>query len=402
MAIGVGMATLALALGIWWIIKPPLPDRMNFLLEDIEYRQLTNWSNDDHDLALQAFLRSCSHLEILPEENRVGPGWFGATVADWRRPCELGSSVDHENPLAARQFFEEVFVPTAVTNGGQAEGLFTGYYEPYFEGSREQIGRYNVPIYGQPADMVTADLGLFRPEWEGVHLVGRLKNGKFRPFDSREKIHNKGLNGRADVVLWLRSAVDAFFLQIQGSGRIRLSDGGETRVGYVANNGHPYTAIGKELVARGALLKEEVSMQSIRNWLEANPNDAQKLMSVNARYIFFRELVGDGPVGAAQVVLSPGRSLAVDNTVMPLHLPIWLETSWPLGTERSSGVALHRLMIAQDTGAAIRGPVRGDVFWGGGREAEELAGRMNEVGQYFLLLPKALHEKMAVAREKAQ
>ena len=143
-------------------------------------------------------------------------------------------------------------------------------------------------------------------------------------------------------------------------------------------------------------------MQSIRNWLEENPGDAQKLMSVNTRYIFFRELMGDGPFGAAQVLLSPGRSLAVDTTLIPLHLPVWLETSWPSGPDRPDGTPLHRLMLTQDTGGAIRGPVRGDVFWGGGLEAEKLAGRMSELGQYFLLVPKALHKRMSVDNEKAQ
>ena len=401
-AIGVWLAALAVSLAVWWITKPPSPDRTELLLEDVEYRHLADWSNDDHHLALQAFLRSCARLETLPEEKQVGPDRFGAIVADWRRPCELGRGVAHEDPVAARQYFEEEFIPTAITAGGKAEGLFTGYYEPYYEGSRERIGRYNVPLYGQPEDLVTADLGAFRPEWEGVRLVGRVKDRKFRPFDTRETIQSSGLEGRAKVVLWLRSVVDAFFLQIQGSGRIRLSDGGETRVGYVANNGHPYTAIGGELVARGALLINEVSMQSIRSWLEANPSEAQKLMSVNTRYIFFRELKGEGPFGAAQVVLSPGRSLAVDTTLIPLHLPVWLQTSWPPGSKRSDEATLHRLMLTQDTGGAIRGPVRGDVFWGGGREAEELAGRMSELGRYFLLLPKALHRKMAVADGKAQ
>lgn len=399
---GVLVAAVGVSFFVWWIIKSPLPDRTELVLEDVEYQQLADWLNDDHHLALQAFLRSCARLEALPAEKQVGPDQFGATVADWRRPCELGSVVVPEDPTAARQFFEAEFVPTAITDGGRTEGLFTGYYEPYYEGSRERIGRYNVPLYGQPEDLVTADLGAFRPEWEGVQLVGRLENRKFRPFDTRETIENNGLGGRAEVVLWLRSAVDAFFLQIQGSGRIQLSDGGETRVGYASNNGHPYTAIGKELVARGALLPEEVSMQSIRNWLEENPNDAQKLMSVNARYIFFRELMGDGPFGAAQVLLTPGRSLAVDTTLIPLHLPVWLETSWPPGSDRPGGAALRRLMLTQDTGGAIRGSVRGDVFWGGGREAEELAGRMSELGRYFLLMPKALHRRMAVVKEKAQ
>jgi len=401
-AIGAWLAALAVLLAVWWIIKSPSPDRTGLLLEDVEYRQLADWLNDDHYLALQAFLRSCARLEALPEEKQVGPDRFGATVADWRRPCELGSGVAREDSTAARQFFEKEFVPTAITDGGKAEGLFTGYYEPYYEGSRERIGRYNVPLYGQPEDLVIADLGAFRPEWEGVRLVGRLEDGKFRPFDTRGTIEKTGLGGRAEVVLWLRSAVDAFFLQIQGSGRIQLSDGGETRVGYVASNGHPYTAIGRELVARGALLPEGVSMQSIRNWLEENPGDAQKLMSVNTRYIFFRELMGDGPFGAAQVLLSPGRSLAVDTTLIPLHLPVWLETSWPSGPDRPDGTPLHRLMLTQDTGGAIRGPVRGDVFWGGGLEAEKLAGRMSELGQYFLLVPKALHKRMSVDNEKAQ
>ena len=401
-AVSVWLAALGIALAIWWVTKPPPPDRTELLMEAVEHRQLADWTDDDHHLALQAFLRSCARLEALPLESQVGPDRFDATASDWRRPCERGQGLTQANPAAARQFFEDEFVPTAISDGGKAEGLFTGYYEPHYEGSRERIGRYNVPVYGRPEDLVTADLGAFQAKWEGVHLVGRLEEGKLLPFDTREAIESDGLEDRAEVILWLRSAVDAFFLQIQGSGRIRLSDGSKTRVGYVASNGHPYTAIGKELVARGALAEDGVSMQSIRRWLEANSAKARDLMSVNARYIFFRELIGDGPFGAAQVVLSPGRSLAIDTTLIPLHLPVWLETTWPPGSDRPEGATLRRLMITQDTGSAIRGPVRGDVFWGGGREAEELAGRMSEAGQYFLLLPKALHERLAAAREKTQ
>ena len=399
----VGMLLMALGaiLVLWWINRsPPLHERQ-LALKAVGFDQFSGWSNDEQHLALQAFLRSCTRLKALEPTRAVGPVEFGTAAQDWVKPCAAAERIGSDDSAEARRFFEAEFEPVLVMRDGEVEGLFTGYYEPRFEGSRQRIGRFIVPLYGRPVDLVTANLGEFRPEWSGIQLVGRLDDGKLDPFDTRAEIEGEEFASRAQPIMWLRSAVDAFFLHIQGAGRIRLNDGTETRVGYAANNGHPYTAIGSELLIRGDLPEDGVSMQSIRRWLEANPLEAKVVMSTNARYIFFREIEGDGPLGAAQVVLTPGRSLAVDTTLFPLHLPVWLETSLPAVTEDAEGLALNRLMVTQDTGGAIRGPVRGDVFWGSDSHAEEIAGRMKSVGRYYFLLPTGVRDRVLAGAAKA-
>jgi membrane-bound lytic murein transglycosylase A len=207
-----------------------------------------------------------------------------------------------------------------------------------------------------------------------------------RPYENRAAIESGALRGRGLEMLWVDDPVDAFFLQIQGSGRVMLEDGTSLRIGYAGQNGHPYVAIGRELIARGALTREAVSMPAIRDWLRANPQEADAVMNRNPSFVFFRELDGDGPVGAQGVALTPGRSLAVDRSFVPYGVPVWLDAEDPVDGE----VRVQRLLVAQDTGGAIRGPVRGDVFWGHGPEAEHRAGLMKSRGRYFLLLPKTV------------
>ena len=395
--VGVSVAALLAALAAWWLSRPPPDGEPPAIGEaSVEFRPvgfdaLRGWEEDDPGPALAAFIRSCGRLDGRAPQSAVGAGM---AASDWRGVCRRARRVDRGDPAAVRRYFETGFEPVAIIGAGGAEGLFTGYYEPVFEGSRERTDGFDVPIYGRPEDLVTANLGDFRPEWRGIQLAGRLVDGRLRPFEPRAAIERGGLEGRAEPILWLRDEVDAFFLHIQGSGRISLDDGARIRVGYAASNGRPYTAIGRVLAERGALPADGVSMRSIRRWLEANPRMARDVMSANARYVFFREVVGDGPVGAGRVVLTPGRSLAVDVTLLPLHAPVWLETSMPSTAGDPDGAPLRRLLVAQDTGAAIRGAVRGDVFWGSGPAAEEIAGNMSEKGRYHLLLPKGARERL--------
>ena len=398
--IGVSVAALLVALAAWWLLKPPPDgepssvDEASVAFRPVGFDALRGWEEDDPGPALAAFVRSCGRLGGRAPRSPVRVDAAGIAASDWRGVCRRALRVDRGDPAVVRRYFETWFEPFAVTGAGGAEGLFTGYYEPLLEGSRERTGDFDVPVYGRPADLVTVNLGDFRPEWRGIRLAGRLIEGKVGPFETRAAIELGGLEDRADPILWLRDEVDAFFLHIQGSGRISLDDGTRTRVGYAASNGRPYTAIGRVLVERGALPADGVSMQSIRRWLETNPRMAKDVMSANARYVFFREIAGDGPVGAGRVVLTPGRSLAVDTALLPLHAPVWLETSMPSTTGGPGGAPLRRLLVAQDTGAAIRGAVRGDVFWGSGPAAEEIAGNMSERGRYYLLLPKGVRERL--------
>jgi membrane-bound lytic murein transglycosylase A len=346
---------------------------------------LPGWADDRHDLALAALRRSCVRIASLGDDALLDPTLnqpvFGR-ARDWRGPCgEASAAAD------SRAFFERWFTPHAAANRTDRNGLFTGYYEPELRVSRRRDGRFAVPIYARPPDLVMVELGLFRADWRGQRTAGRVANGSLVPYASREQIVAGALAGRAPVIAWAEDPIDVFFMEIQGSGRLAFIDGGAIHVAYEAQNGHPYVAIGREFITRGILPREQVSMQSIRAWLAANPGpQAAEMMNRNPSYVFFRTLDGDGPVGAEGVALSPGRSLAVDRKFLPMSVPIWLDVDDPLdGSQR-----IRRLMVAQDTGGAIRGPVRGDVFWGAGAEAAERAGRMRSTGLYWLLLPKGV------------
>ncbi|AWU94877.1 murein transglycosylase A [Azospirillum ramasamyi] len=361
--------------------KPP--DALT--LAPLTFAELPGWRTDPVAQAVPALARSCARFRTLPPDRPVGPNGVAGTIGDWQRPCAQLADLPAGDD-AARAFFEENFTPYAVGNNGVREGLFTGYYEPELEGSRRRHPAYPVPLYRRPADLVMVDLGDFSDRWRGERTAGRVVDGRLKPYEDRAAITAGSLRDKGLELVWVKDPIGAFFLQIQGSGRIRLAEGGEMRVGYAAQNGHKYVAIGKELIDRGELKREEVSLQTIRAWLFANPDQAAAVMNVNPSYVFFQPLSGDGPNGAQGVALTPGRSLAVDSKFMPYGAPVWLDAEDPM----DAGQRLQRLMIAQDTGGAIRGPVRGDVFWGHGEEAEQKAGVMKSRGSYALLLPKTV------------
>jgi membrane-bound lytic murein transglycosylase A len=269
--------------------------------------------------------------------------------------------------------------------------LFTGYYEPLLHGSRTFGYPYTEPLYRPPDDLLRIDLGRFNPELAGYAIYGRIVGGEFVPYYSRRDIDAGALAGRGLELLWVDEPIDKFFLQIQGSGQVRLDDGSLIRVGYAGQNGHPYRAIGRDLIEMGVLTREQVTMPAIRAGLELHPNDALEIMERNRSYIFFEEhpelAPEEGPLGAQGVPLTAGRSLAVDPRFVPFGVPVWLDTTAPF--PEGAG-PLRRLMVAQDTGSAIKGVVRGDVFWGAGERAEAIAGHMKSRGRYAVLLPKAL------------
>lgn len=355
------------------------------MLTPITYDQLTDWHLDDQSGALAALRQTCTRFERFKEDRTVGSNSLAGTIADWRPICAAAANAGDTGELA-RRFFERWFDPFLAADNDNAEGLFTGYYEAELHGSRNREGAYQTPIYAPPKDMVTANLGEFREEWKGKTLVGRLDNGRLLPFPARSEIESGALGGQDLEILWVDNPIDAFFLHIQGSGRVSMNDGQTVRLGYAGQNGHPYVAIGRELIERKAIPREKMSMQAIRAWLEENPDAAPDLMASNPSFVFFRELKKPGPIGAQGVPLTPGRSLAVDLKFIPLGVPVWLDTTDPLTPE----TPLRRLVVAQDTGGAIKGPVRGDLFWGFGDEAATKAGPMKQKGGYYLLLPKAV------------
>jgi membrane-bound lytic murein transglycosylase A len=348
-------------------VSPRLPPAGSLTMElsPVTYRDLPGWSGDNHAAAVNAFLRSCAVLSrraaaepagVLPQFGRVG---------DWQQICAAAFLITPDD-RAARRFIEQSFVPYIVRSGIAEEGLFTGYYEPVLRGSWQPTALHRYPIYRQPPELNGAGRGVTLP--------------------SRVQIDAGALAGRGLELLWLDDPVDAFFLHIQGSGKVAMADGSRVRIGYAGKNGHAYFPIGRELIRRGEVPQDQMSMQAIRQWLAANPRQAPGLMALNGSYVFFRLIDGDGPIGAQGVALVPGRSIAVDPAFVPYGVPVWLDTTDPL---TGGGAPLRRLVVAQDTGGAIKGPIRGDLFWGSDALAAEGAGLMKQPGRWFLLLPRS-------------
>ena len=357
----------------------------NLELIQQNFSNLPNWQNDDLTNFARAYNKSCERVLKKNSQSNFGASDKFGKYQEWQITCRKFGSVNQNDAVQVREFFETNFVPYSASAGGDTQGLFTGYYEASLNGSRQQGGVYQTPLRARPDDLVMVQLGEFRDELKGQRIAGRIINGKLKPYETHAQIINGQLPAAQDKPLvWVDSAVDAFFLQIQGSGIVAMEDGSVMRVGYAGQNGHPYYAVGRELIKRGALTKDNVSMQSIRDWLEANPEQAEELMTTNKSYVFFRELTGDGPLGGEGVALTPERSLAIDRSIVPYGMPIWLSAQNPAGGQ------LNKLMVTQDTGGAIRGAVRGDYFWGFGTQAAQMAGGMKSKGRYWFLLPKAL------------
>ncbi|MCX8145049.1 MAG: MltA domain-containing protein [Azovibrio sp.] len=346
-------------------------------LEAATWADLPDWQKDTLVASWPAWQESCRGLASR------------ANAAAWVRVCSLAREVDGQDEAAVRRFYEAHFIPHAVVEAdGRREGMITGYYEPLIRGSRQRDARYATPVLGVPADMLSIELGDVYPDLKHRRLRGRLEGNKVLPYWSRAEIEaRRGQHWPGKVLLWVEDPIEFFFLQIQGSGRVQLPDGSRVRIGYADQNGHPYQSIGRLLVERGALKLEEASMQGIQAWARAHPGQVQALLNSNPSYVFFRELPNaeGGPIGALGVPLTPERSLAVDPRYIPLGAPVWLATTRP-----NSSQPLHRLMLAQDTGGAIKGGVRADFFWGFGKEAGELAGRMKQKGRLWVLLPAEL------------
>lgn len=385
------------------------------------YADLAGWRVDDPQTSFSAYLKSCARLA----DDAAAPATadkflgapFGGTASDWLAPCRAAAALEAQRFAdfsarreAIRGFFETHFRPveilerrTPLPNGParrappriENEGLFTGYFEPVYAAAREPSARFSAPVYARPADLIDVDLGAFRAEWTGERLAGRIEEQRLVPYPDRRAIADGALAGRATPIAWM-DPNDLFFLQVQGSGRLQFGDGGALRVGYAGQNGRAYTAIGRVMVERGVMAVENVTMESIRAWLaSAPPAEARELREQNASYVFFeaRAALDDeaGPLGAQEVSLTPGRSLAVDRRYHVLGAPVWVDID---PVEALGPARIRRLMIAQDTGGAIRGPLRGDVFWGTGDNAGAVAGAMRARGRLYVLLPQSLAARL--------
>lgn len=348
---------------------PPVSGPAGLALQPAEFSDLPGWQNDRQAEALPAILKSCAKIGARALNQPVGAAGVGGLTADWRKPCQAALGIPAGNHAATRYFLETWFRPYLATASGEPEGLFTGYYEAELRGSRQPSKRFGTPIHMAPPDLKT------------------VKAGAGGRYLTRSQIAGGALKGRNLELMWVDDPVDAFMLHVQGSGRAVMEDGRVIRLGYAADNGHKYVSIGRELVRRGVMPMSELSADSLRAWIHANPLQGANLMAQNPRYIFFRELAGqEGPIGAQGVALTEGRSLAVDRAFVPLGVPLWVDTLDPLNPNRP----LRRLMVAQDVGSAIKGPVRGDIFFGFGDEPARRAGNMKARGRYHLLLPKTI------------
>jgi membrane-bound lytic murein transglycosylase A len=360
-------------------------------LRSVDFSDLSGWRDDDHGAALAAFQLSCG--AILDRGGAFGrdPA-YGGESSDWLEVCRRALMAQS----SAQSFFESEFVPVRVSDPERPGGMFTGYFEPEFRGSRTRGGPYQVPIYRRPSDLETFDAAARQAT--GL-TYGRRVGGAPAPYHSRKDIETGALAGRNLELVWLTDWADAFFLQIQGSGRIRLEDDSLMRVGFAAKTGLPYTAVGGILANRGDIPREQVSMQSIRAWMAQHPDAARELMWQNESYVFFREIPANdpslGPPGAQQVPLMPMRSLAVDRAYWAFGTPVWLEADVPSGPGGAMQ-PFRRLLVAQDTGSAIKGRVRGDVFWGTGEAAASVAGLMQSPGTMVALLPRAVAARLGV------
>lgn len=361
------------------------------------FAALPGWAAADVRPAFGAFVASCKRLVARDDGDAFGGVAAYGAVREWRPACSAAVHGGSQSEAASRQFFETWFAPAQAANRREAVGLFTGYYEPELLGSRKSKGRFRTPLYTRPNDLVSVDLGVFRPTLKGERIAGRVDGVKLVPYATRADIVAQGLKGRSKIVVYVDDPVGAFFLQIQGSGRVRFKDGKVVRVAYDGQNGHKYTAVGRILVDRGEIAREQLSMQSIRAWLGANPTKARELMNENASFVFFKELpIADarlGADGAQGVALTPEASLAVDLRFHGLGAPMWIDANAP-SEDGKTAAPFQRLVVAQDTGGAIRGPVRGDVYWGAGAKAEAVAGHMAHKGKLYVLLPKPVAARL--------
>ncbi|KTD36153.1 Membrane-bound lytic murein transglycosylase [Legionella nautarum] len=363
-------------------------------LKQRSFAQLPGWKTTKVRKSLQTFQISCKAFLNQDPEQRVGSQHIALKAKDWQPACRAALAINPITETAARKFFQKWFTPVEFNDNQPVRGLFTGYYMAELHGSRTKSKEYNVPIYGMPTNLVSINLGLFDPSLKNRRMVGRVEGNQILPYYTRAEINNGAINQKAPVLLWVNSDIDRLFLEIQGSGTVVLDDGSRVHLGYAAENGAPYTSVARILIDQGVMTRDNASMQHIKRYLEANPDQMHKVLNKNKSFVFFHYLKDDSALGSQGVALTPGYSLAIDKKWIPMGAPLWLNTTRPAEINPDQDKAFQRLMIAQDTGGAIKGLVRGDVFWGGGEKATFIAGHMKNPGHYWLLLPNHTVERL--------
>jgi membrane-bound lytic murein transglycosylase A len=331
----------------------------------------SSFESDNVLLTWTAWLRSCS---VLKQKDT------------WKKVCDLAEDIKEPSDENIKNYFKKYFNLYSATNmDGSDTGTITGYYQPILKGSKVKTSHYKVPLYTTPKDLITVDLSEVYPELKAKRLRGKLAGNKLIPYLSRAEIDGQGSPLAGNEIVWVEDPVEAFFLEIQGSGIIQLDNGEAMQIGYADQNGYPFKAIGSTLVQKKEITLAEASMEGIKNWARKNITKLREFLNMNASYVFFRKLPNDlpGPIGALGVSIEAERSVAIDPKFIPLGAPIFLSTTQPNTNE-----PLERLMVAQDTGGAIRGGVRADFYWGSGDEAGRKAGSMKQQGKIWILLPR--------------
>ena len=355
----------------------------------VAWADIAGWSEDDHLAAYKAFRLSCRPISAqrnLPAD----PKALGISLRD---PCRAARASDISDGAKARAFFEEHFLPLRISRLGEGDGFVTGYYEPVIDGSRTQTDVYTVPVYRRPSNLFVRGV---KQSAVGLPNKGqvfrKIGRRKLVPYYDRAEIEDGAIAGRGLEICWLKDQTDLLFTQIQGSARVRLEDGSTLRINYDAHNGYPYTPVGRILIDRGIIPKEQMSMQKIREWMDQNPDGATELRRQNRSYVFFREVQlsdKDEAVGAQGVPLTPGRSIAVDKALHVYGTPFFIEGELPIESAQSK-TPFRRLMVAQDTGSAITGPARADLYFGAGADAGRVSGRLRHNMRFVILVPKSL------------
>jgi len=392
----IGGAALLLAVASGVSVTTPALARNPLKLPETQYEPINwamidGWAEDDHNAAFASYLKSCRAILKGPE-SRSGQPMYGALY----KVCQKAVDAKSEKPGEARAFFEQNFRPVRIAPLGTPDGFITGYYEPIVDGVRAQGDGYEHPLYRKPTGLLPGGrmvvAGASASGGDGKKKKKRKVKRRLASYYERAAIDDGVLAGRNLEICWLKDPIDSFFIHIQGSVRVLLDDGKLMRLNYAAANGHPYYAVGRWLIDRNIIPKDEMSMDRIREWMERNPKEGNELRRRNKSYVFFHEThlpSNDEPIGAQGISLTPGRSIAVDRKLHTYGTPFFISAYLPIEGLKPD-TWFKRLMIAQDTGGAIVGPARADLYFGAGDEAASVAGRLRHYGRFVMLLPKSL------------
>ena len=366
------------------------PAHDELTLTKAKFADLPGWSADAFSEAIPSFLISCKKLGELHDDDPVGVDGHGGKARQWRHACAAAGKLKAGDAAAARDFFEAEFVAYVAAGKKGAVGKLTGYYVQEVHTSRKKHGKFQIPILGRPNDLVMIDLGQFVKDAHGRHVWGRLDKGELVPYLTRSEIRGGALTSQKLELMYADDPTDVLFAQIEGSAKAKLDDGSEVWLEFAGKNGRAYKGVGGALKDKGETEPGGFTMQGIRKWFHDHPTRFDEIVDSDASYVFFMESKQPGAIGSQKVTLTTRRSMAVDRAFIAMSTPVWVDAKAPVVGKPGTTAPWQHLLVAQDTGAGIMGAVRGDIYWGDDRDAEELGGRMGGPGKYWLLLPKGV------------